>query len=301
MPAFVFTVGSLGDILATAGLAAQVVKVLYDNKNIAKECETLAIELRSLQSVLILTEYALQRYSSTPLGEPMAHIIQPEVAQCHLSLAQFSDNINVCRRALSVTNISSLWRRVVWAASDEAATLSAKLSNHRSKLTMLLISLNSVGLMDLESTCFGGAQAGLYNTLHNPSSVRRIKDNTIDVLDHLGDTMPISTLFCGTWEAFHYVVKGYCKNRIGQSYVERGDYQIIRPESNQIIRRSDFARIVKDGEMVEISIILRSHPAIEEDEGRCPRCAHLNTHAPSDGGWIRWSVAFTSSVSSGRG
>jgi hypothetical protein len=143
MPVFAFTAGSLGDILATAGLAAQVVKALYDNKNMEKECEILAIELRSLQSVLLMVEFALQQYDSTPLGAPLAHFVRPEVAQCHLALKAFSDKVFACQKALSLTTIGSLWQKVMWAASDEAASLSSKCSNHRLKLCTLLITLNS--------------------------------------------------------------------------------------------------------------------------------------------------------------
>jgi len=143
MPVFVFTAGSLGDILATAGLAAQVVKTLYDNQNLAKECEILAVELRSLQSVLLMVEFALQQYDSTPLGAPLAHFVRPEVAQCHLALKAFSNKVFACQKALSLTTIGSLWQKVVWAASDEAASLSGKISGHRLKLCTLLITLNS--------------------------------------------------------------------------------------------------------------------------------------------------------------
>jgi len=143
MPVFAFTAGSLGDILATIGLTAQVVQVLYDHRNITHECDTLAIELGSLQHVLILTDVALKKYESAPLGEPLVDFIRPEVAQCHLLLQQFSHKVESCRQALTSTTIATLWRRVVWAASDEAASLSAKLSGHRLKLALLLMSLNS--------------------------------------------------------------------------------------------------------------------------------------------------------------
>lgn len=143
MPVFAFTAGSLGDILATIGLTAQVVQVLYDHRNITHECETLAMELRSLQQVLILTDVALQKYESTALGQPLVDFIRPEVAQCHILLQQFSSKVQSCRQALTRTTISTLWRRVVWAASDEALSLSANLSGHRLKLVLLLMSLNS--------------------------------------------------------------------------------------------------------------------------------------------------------------
>jgi len=143
MPVFAFTAGSLGDILATIGLTAQVVQVLYDHRNITRECDTLAMELQSLQQVLILTNLALKKFESTPISEPLVNFIRPEVAQCQLLLQQFSHKIESCRQALISTTISTLWRRVVWAASDEAASLSAKLSGHRLKLALLLMSLNS--------------------------------------------------------------------------------------------------------------------------------------------------------------
>lgn len=143
MPVFAFTAGSLGDIVATISLTTQVVKVLYDHRNITRECDTLAMEVRSLQQVLILTNVALKRYESTPLGETLVHCILPEVAQCHLVLQQLSHKVESCRQALTSTTISTLWKRVVWAASGEALSVSAKLSGHRMKLALLLMSLNS--------------------------------------------------------------------------------------------------------------------------------------------------------------
>ena len=133
-------------MLATIGLTAQVVQVLYDHRNITHECETLAMELRSLHQVLILADLVLQKYESTALGQPLVDFIRPEVAQCHVLLRQFSNKVESCRQALTRTTISTLWRKVVWAASDEAVSLSAKLSGHRLKLALLLMLLNSYAL-----------------------------------------------------------------------------------------------------------------------------------------------------------
>ncbi|KDR72524.1 hypothetical protein GALMADRAFT_228816 [Galerina marginata CBS 339.88] len=282
MQVLAFTAGSLGDILATAGLAAQVVKVLYDNRNLAKECETLAIELQSLQSVLIMVEFALQRYGSTPLGEPLVHFIRPEVAQCHLSLKAFSDKVVTCQQSLSLTTMGSLWRKVIWAASDEAASLSAKLSNHRLKLVTLLITINSVGWMDSGVSCL---IPGQMFTQHGPP-MRSIKDNTIDVVDPLGETIPVPILFCGTWEAFDHVLKGFSRNRVGQHYIDQGDYQIVKPNDNKIVSRSELCK-VKEGDTVEMSIILRPNRGDNENRRRCPRCSYLNNHILSDSGWVK--------------
>lgn len=143
MPVFAFTAGSLGDILATAALAGQTAKVLYDNRHIREECEALTIELRSLQQVLLLTDFALQQYETTPLGIPLAHFIRPEVALCHKSLKRYSDEVNAYRQSLTSTTVLALWKKVTWVITNEAASLSRKLSSHRLKLALLLMSLNA--------------------------------------------------------------------------------------------------------------------------------------------------------------
>jgi hypothetical protein len=35
---------------------------------------------------------------------------------------------------------------------------------------------------------------------NGPHSIRGIRDNRIDVVDSLGETIPVPTLFCVTWE-----------------------------------------------------------------------------------------------------
>ncbi|PPR01807.1 LOW QUALITY PROTEIN: hypothetical protein CVT26_013166 [Gymnopilus dilepis] len=281
MPVFAFTAGSLGDILATAGLSAEIIQTLYDNRNISRECDNLATELRSLQQTLILTEFALERYESTPLGGPLAHVIRPEVAQCHLSLKQFSEKINSCQNALQSTTISSLWRRVLWAASDEANALSEKLSNHRVKLTLLLVSLQIVGFLDPQPSRLSAARLHLQNA---SSSMTRIKDNTIQVVDLLGDIIPVSMLFCSSWESFHHILKGYSTNRIGQDYVDRGDYEIVGPDNDTIISSSNFARAVKEGETYEMSVVFRPHATTEKGI-ECPRCGHSGFRVISSRTW----------------
>ncbi|KDR84462.1 hypothetical protein GALMADRAFT_714501 [Galerina marginata CBS 339.88] len=287
MSVVAFTAGSLGDILATAGLAAQVVKVLYDNKSLSKECDILAIELRSLQSTLIMVEFALQRYGSTPLGEPLAHFAKPEVAQCYLALKVFEERIVACQQALSLTGIASLWRKIVWAVSDETAVLSAKLGHHRVKLVTLLMVLNSVGWMDSGNQSNYLIEGRMYTENRGCSrSLHGVKDHTIEVVDPLGETIPIPILFCVTWEAFDHVLKGYSKGRIGEHYIQQGDYQIIASGIDRVIDRSKLGQ-VQVGERIEMSIVLRSRKGIRDNLGRCPRCSHLNTVASSEPG--RWT------------
>jgi len=138
-----FSAGSLGDILATASLIVQITQLVYSNRNLSDDCENLSIELQSLHGTLLLLDRALEKCRSTPLREPIVRFIQPEIVQCHLSLAKFSSKLEAFRLGLSSTSLSSLWRRVVWVGSAEAASLSSTLASHRLRLVTLLISLHS--------------------------------------------------------------------------------------------------------------------------------------------------------------
>ncbi|KDR80918.1 hypothetical protein GALMADRAFT_241464 [Galerina marginata CBS 339.88] len=278
MPAFVFTAGSLGDILATAGLVAQVARVLYDSRNLSAECDALRIELQALQTVLIQVNDALERYGSTPLGKPLAHFIRPDVVQIHLSLKALADKIISCEQALFSTTIGFLWRKVIWIASDEAASLREKLSHHRSTLTTYFIVLTTATWVDSRSSPVTGRQAFERN---GTRSIRSIQDKTINVVDPLGETIPVPILFCLDWDAFHHILQGFSRNRIGQRYVDQGDYEIVRPDNDQVIDRSDLCK-VKAGETIEISIVLL---IIDQHPRRCPRCSRLNS--VSEGGWIK--------------
>ena len=54
-----------------------------------------------------------------------------------------------------------------------------------------------VGFLDPEKSRITGDQ------LFKPRDsfpIKRIKDNKIDVVDPLGDTIPVSTLFCCSWD-----------------------------------------------------------------------------------------------------
>ena len=81
------------------------------------------------------------------------------------------------------------------------------------------------------------------------------------------------------------MINGYSANRIGQAYIERGHYQMVRPEDNQTVDRFSFAKVVKEGDLFEISIILKAQ---SETGGECPRCFHVNAYSPVEADWIHW-------------
>ncbi|KDR74028.1 hypothetical protein GALMADRAFT_598580 [Galerina marginata CBS 339.88] len=290
---FAFTVGSLGDILATAGLAGQIAKTLYDSASVNAECRALVLELKSLQKTLILTHHALHQYLASPIGEALAGFIEPEVAQAHLLLQGYLDKVNACRKALLSTTIASLWRKVAWTASSETLALNEKLRHHEGKLTMLLVALNSVGLLDLgtEIRQIGAHVREVHAyLLENARPLRRIQDNTVRVLDPLGETIPIPDLFLSTWESFDHIIKGYFRNRIGQRYVEQGLYEVLHSDDSQNITPSQFSNTVKAGDELEMSIVLRQKIGNgEENSRRCPRCYHDNADVSDElRRWVQW-------------
>ena len=87
---------------------------------------------------------------------------------------------------------------------------------------------------------------------------------------------------------FNRVITGYCRDRIGNGYVERGDYQVIDAEDRRI-SPNELAAEVKPGMILEMSIILRQNAAFEDDK-KCPRCKFLNADVTARNGWIEWKV-----------
>lgn len=134
--------------------------------------------------------------------------------------------------------------------------------------------------------------------------------DAVRVLDHLGQFMPVPTMFCSTWEvssdclfltvglyiwtwqSFDYIINGYCKDRAGNRFIKRGEYEVVGNQDNQIISRSQFPGVVKSGMILEMSIIVRQRTTTLQDHKRtCPRCGHYNS---SGSGWIEWQVHFDS-------
>jgi hypothetical protein len=60
---------------------------------------------------------------------------------------------------------------------------------------------------------------------------------------------------------FDYIINGYCKDRVGNHFVERGDYQLVRANGSQTVRRSEFAGVVEPGMVLEMCIILHQQTA----------------------------------------
>lgn len=79
--------------------------------------------------------------------------------------------------------------------------------------------------------------------------------------------------------------------------MKRGDYQIISAEDNKTIDRIEFAKKVKPGMILEISIILRQLMPLQDTSKTCPRCCHVNINTTvTNSGWIEWQVPLYISI-----
>lgn len=86
-------------------------------------------------------------------------------------------------------------------------------------------------------------------------------------------------------EDFDYIINGYCKDRIGYRFVERGDYKVIRTEDSKAINPLEFSGMVESGMVVEMSIVLRQRNIARNI---CPRCGHSNRNVTSQWSWMEW-------------
>jgi hypothetical protein len=72
--------------------------------------------------------------------------------------------------------------------------------------------------------------------------------------------------------------------------VERGNYQVLSAKNSQTVNQSEIASTVEPGMVLEMTIIMRESTAIQDIQGKCPRCQHINLHSNGNNGWVVWQV-----------
>ena len=87
---------------------------------------------------------------------------------------------------------------------------------------------------------------------------------------------------------FDYILKGFCKNCVGDHLIKRGAYQILSAQDSSMVNRSDFARLAEPGKVFEMSMILRKRITDLGSQKACPRCRYSNEGTIAYGGWIEW-------------
>jgi hypothetical protein len=85
------------------------------------------------------------------------------------------------------------------------------------------------------------------------------------------------------------MVKGYSKGRMGDSYVERGDYRISQVQDPHTLTPSEFEERVQPGMAIEMSIVFRRRIASQEPQMQCPRCQVTGPTITNDfDSWVEW-------------
>ncbi|KAJ6512592.1 hypothetical protein C8R45DRAFT_960818 [Mycena sanguinolenta] len=120
-------------------------------------------------------------------------------------------------------------------------------------------------------------------------NLRQVSEAVFSVTDPLGRPIPISLAHCGDFDALDRMLKACIFNRpeAGARYVERGDYNLFLPEGT-IVRRIDFARTVKPGMELDMSIIKRQQSRHKPDLKECPYC-YVKNPRPTKNKWIHCS------------
>lgn len=105
-------------------------------------------------------------------------------------------------------------------------------------------------------------------------------------------SLPHTTLFANIQQLFDNLLKLYFANRAGESFVERGDYDIT--VSNDIshiapIESAQWGDVVKPGSALAMNAILRRE---KKDLCYCPCCSRviLESALMEPGSSIKWSV-----------
>lgn len=82
------------------------------------------------------------------------------------------------------------------------------------------------------------------------------------------------------------MINGYCRDRVGSRFIERGDYQMVLSEDGTTMETSVFATTVEPGMVLEMSIVVS---LADEIPKQCPKC-QCTDPGIADGAWIEWKV-----------
>jgi len=109
------------------------------------------------------------------------------------------------------------------------------------------------------------------------------------VMDHLGRTIAIPTIFCSHWKVVLDSLIGV--RWLAHMFHFRVPRGMIRSQDNRVIEHSKFASTAGSGAKFEISIVMRQ---TKRFTGTCPRCGNYNYGVATKCGWIKWQVVLNS-------
>jgi hypothetical protein len=141
----------IGDIIALATLATQIVKALSDSYGSSVEYQELIEEFRSLSSTLTFVVEQLSGVTLTQQSQNIVMHITSETARCRSTIEKFHKSIESYEQALGSGASHrrrdlprKIWRKICWSLfkkGDLVAT-KTKLSQHQTRIHILLTLAN---------------------------------------------------------------------------------------------------------------------------------------------------------------
>ena len=219
---------SLESISTSTSLIVKIVQLLIRPQQPDKHMD-LRLELQALCESLMLIGATIQKYQDRPLGLSLINAVTPEVERCREVLGELSEIVHRTLQALEPTTIRDFWRPVWWGLwnGDDRALLKLKfkLCERRRLLCNFAlavdsyvifgfpcititeisqpVSLQSATWTDLGNDLLAGHVSldTFFSTLRERlPALCHIKLESISVVDHLGQTIPLPTVFCSTWK-----------------------------------------------------------------------------------------------------
>ncbi|KAJ7490703.1 hypothetical protein FB451DRAFT_1220830 [Mycena latifolia] len=294
MPVFALAYGSVGDIIATVQLVTKLVTLLHRDSSQSSECAEK--ELKSLSSDVYLAFLTRVQTSESLIAKR----IQDEVALCHQVMYRFFAMITAPKTFL---------QKLQWAVCQgkELAAFRTQVHERRMALNLVVNLINSRTLLAVQDRIdqVGGHVSDAHNMLRDVQDYvngltqqiavyheqvvadhvpHGVAEATFVVISPTGIPIPISVIFCSSYQDLDRIVKAYLHGRkeAGCCYVERGDYSIVSPKGD-ILRPPEFLTTLRDGIRLEMCIIKRD---TARGWQKCPQCGHRSTGASSNVGWI---------------
>ncbi|KAJ7741072.1 hypothetical protein B0H16DRAFT_49867 [Mycena metata] len=273
MPAVALAYGSFGDILSTAQLVIKIVQLLRRSGSPSGTWRETENELKALGSELA---HLTLHQELEPL---LAARIQQEVARCHLLMARFFAKINASQGFV---------QKILWAVSEEKelSAFRTQIIERRSALGVLVGLVNSGALEAVRarvedvgsqvrvaseslSQQLATYQAQVVGVIaHVPHG---ISEQYFTVLSPTGVPIPISLLYCTSYQALDVILKAYLGGRkeAGSQYVKCGFYEIVSPDG-AVIPPPRFEATIRNDLRLEICILKMSDSEYSGD--CCPQC-----------------------------
>ncbi|TFY67157.1 hypothetical protein EVG20_g4041 [Dentipellis fragilis] len=221
MPVFAFTIGSLGDILAVAGIASTVIKALVGSAGACDEYQELIIELGSRMKMV-----------------DVVNGLMDEVGAAHALLVTIYRKIDGYQACLGKEGSGKdSWRKIGWSIfrKPDLVKWRARLQDHRGNLQMYPehTSLIEIGrTMQTRPKMLGYIwERGLMT-----------QESPVELIDFLGVRILIPLQLCITWDEFDRFLKFYFRSRerAGEHLVADNDYSITSSTGSDLMASSQW-------------------------------------------------------------